>query len=365
MNERSIISVRGVSKHFGAVHAVDNVDLEIQRGEFFSLLGPSGCGKTTLLRILAGLEMPSEGEIFIDEQPMSAIPAYRRPVNMVFQNYAIFPHLDVRGNIAFGLRKSGLSKAEINTKVEEMLDLIKLPGYEERSATQLSGGERQRIALARALIKRPKVLLLDEPLGALDKKLREQMQLELRDLQKSVGITFVFVTHDQEEALTMSDRIAVMSNGQVLQVSSPTGLYERPRSRFVADFIGTMNFFEGRVRKSENGTAVVDAGSLGEVEAATDGEAPGVGDDVVVAIRPEKLQLHFEAPGEGINIVEGRMGPAAYLGDRSHFNIFLPEREQPVAVAVQNMEPSAARAATDQPVWLSFSGESVVLLRPD
>ena len=365
MNERSIISVRGVSKYFGAVHAVDNVDLEILRGEFFSLLGPSGCGKTTLLRILAGLEMPSEGEIFIDEQPMSAIPAYRRPVNMVFQNYAIFPHLDVRGNIAFGLRKSGLSKAKINAKVEEMLDLIKLPGYEERSATQLSGGERQRIALARALIKRPKVLLLDEPLGALDKKLREQMQLELRDLQKSVGITFVFVTHDQEEALTMSDRIAVMSNGQVLQVSSPTGLYERPRSRFVADFIGTMNFFEGRVRKSENGTAVVDAGSLGEVEAATDGEAPGVGDDVVVAIRPEKLKLHFEAPGEGINIVEGRMGPAAYLGDRSHFHIFLPEREQPVAVAVQNMEPSAARAATDQPVWLSFSGESVVLLRPD
>ena len=365
MNERSIISVRGVSKYFGAVHAVDNVDLEILRGEFFSLLGPSGCGKTTLLRILAGLEMPSEGELFIDEQPMSAIPAYRRPVNMVFQNYAIFPHLDVRGNIAFGLRKSGLSKAEINAKVEEMLDLIKLPGYEERSATQLSGGERQRIALARALIKRPKVLLLDEPLGALDKKLREQMQLELRDLQKSVGITFVFVTHDQEEALTMSDRIAVMSNGQVLQVSSPTGLYERPRSRFVADFIGTMNFFEGRVRKSENGTAVVDAGSLGEVEVATDGEALGVGDDVVVAIRPEKLKLHFEAPGAGINIVEGRMGPAAYLGDRSHFHIFLPEREQPVAVAVQNMEPSAARAATDQPVWLSFSGESVVLLRPD
>ena len=174
---------------------------------------------------------------------------------MVFQNYAIFPHLDVRGNIAFGLRKSGLSKAEINTNVEEMLDLIKLPGYEGRTATQLSGGERQRIALARALIKRPKVLLLDEPLGALDKKLREQMQLELRELQKSVGITFVFVTHDQEEALTMSDRIAVMAKGQVLQVSSPTGLYERPGSRFVADFIGTMNFFEGRVRKSDNGTA--------------------------------------------------------------------------------------------------------------
>ena len=365
-NERGIISIRGVSKNFGAVHAVDDVDLEIQRGEFFSLLGPSGCGKTTLLRILAGLEMPSEGEIYIDDQPMSAIPAYRRPVNMVFQNYAIFPHLDVRGNIAFGLRKSGLSKPEINAKVEEMLDLIKLPGYAGRGATELSGGERQRIALARALIKRPKVLLLDEPLGALDKKLREQMQLELRDLQKSVGITFVFVTHDQEEALTMSDRIAVMSKGRVLQVSSPTGLYERPGSRFVADFIGTMNFFDGRVRKSDNDTAIVDAGSLGVVETATDGEAPGVGTDVVVAIRPEKLKLHFEAPGEGANIIEGRMGPAAYLGDRSHFHVLLPGHEQPVAVAVQNMKRSAAGlASSDQPVWLSFSNESVVLLGPD
>ncbi len=203
-------------------------------------------------------------------------------------------------------------------------------------------------------------------LGALDKKLREQMQLELRALQKSVGITFVFVTHDQEEALTMSDRIAVMSKGRVLQVASPTGLYERPNSRFVADFIGTMNFFDGRVRKSENRFAIVDAGPLGAVEAATGHAAPGVGADVVVAIRPEKLKLHFKAPGEGANIIEGRMGPAAYLGDRSHFHVFLPGREQPVAVAVHNMERSVTGlAASDRPVWLSFSGDSVVLLRPD
>jgi len=366
MNERGIISICGVSKHFGAVHAVDKVDLEIQRGEFFSLLGPSGCGKTTLLRMLAGLETPSEGEIYIDDQPMSAIPAYRRPVNMVFQNYAIFPHLDVRGNIAFGMRKSGLSKAEIDVKVEEMLELIKLPGYGGRTSSQLSGGERQRISLARALIKQPKVLLLDEPLGALDKKLREQMQLELRDLQKSVGITFVFVTHDQEEALTMSDRIAVMAKGQVLQVSSPTELYERPRSRFVADFIGNMNFFDGQVRQLANGSAIVDAGPLGAVEATADSGGPGVGDAVLVAIRPEKLKLHFEAPGEGANVVEGRMGPAAYLGDRSHFYILLPGRELPVAVAVQNTAGSGASlAAVDQPVWLSFSNESVVLLVAD
>jgi spermidine/putrescine ABC transporter ATP-binding subunit len=366
MNEQSIISIRGVSKNFGTVRAVVNMNLEIRRGEFFSLLGPSGCGKTTLLRMLAGFEAPSEGEIYIDDQAMSAIPAYRRPVNMVFQNYAIFPHLDVGANIAFGLRKSGLSKAEIKAQVDEMLDLIKLPGYAERGPTELSGGERQRISLARALIKRPKVLLLDEQLGALDKKLREQMQLELRELQKSVGITFVFVTHDQEEALTMSDRIAVMSEGRVLQVESPTGLYERPNSRFVANFIGNMNFFDGRVQESADGTAVVDAGPLGAIEAATEGEAPSVGADVVVAIRPEKLKLHFEAPGEGANIIEGRMGPAAYLGERSHFHVLLPGREQSVAVAVQNMERSVeGLTATDQPVWLSFSGESVVLLRPD
>jgi spermidine/putrescine ABC transporter ATP-binding subunit len=366
MDDQNIISIRGVSKRFGGVRAVDNVDLEIERGEFFSLLGPSGCGKTTLLRMLAGFEAPSEGEVYIDGQAMSAIPPHQRPVNMVFQNYAIFPHLDVRGNIAFGLRKSGLSKTEINDKVEEMLSLIKLPGYSKRGSTQLSGGERQRIALARALIKRPKVLLLDEPLGALDKKLREQMQLELRALQKSVGITFVFVTHDQEEALTMSDRIAVMSKGKALQVESPTGLYEHPNSRFVADFIGTMNFFDGQVRSVTNGTAVVDAGGLGAVEAATEDQALSTGTEVVVAIRPEKLKLNFDAPGEGANVVEGRMGPAAYLGDRSHFYVFVPGREQPVAVAMQNMERSAAGlGASDQPVWLSFSGEAVVLLKPE
>ncbi len=365
MNERGIISVRGVSKHFGSVRAVNNVDLEIQRGEFFSLLGPSGCGKSTLLRMLAGLESPGEGEIYIDDQPMSAVPAYRRPVNMVFQNYAIFPHLDVGKNIAFGLRKSGLSKAEISTRVEEMLELIKLPGYADRGATQLSGGERQRIALARALIKQPKVLLLDEPLGALDKKLREQMQFELRALQRSVGITFFFVTHDQEEALTLSDRVAVMAKGQILQVESPTGLYERPNSRFVADFIGTMNFFEGRVRKSDNLTAIVDAGPLGEVKATAEQIALGAGTDVLVAIRPEKLKLNFEEPAEGANIIKGRMGPVAYLGDRSHFHVYLPGREQPVAVAVQNMERSTmGSAVSNQPVWLSFADESVVLLDP-
>ena len=359
----SIISIQGVSKHFGDVHAVDTVELEIERGEFFSLLGSSGCGKSTLLRMLAGFESPSSGEIYIDGQAMSSIPAYKRPVNMVFQNYAIFPHLSVGQNIAFGLRKSGLSKAQINEKVEEMLELIRLSGYAGRGSSELSGGERQRVALARALIKKPKVLLLDEPLGALDKKLREQMQFELRTLQKSVGITFIFVTHDQEEALTMSDRIAVMSKGQVLQVASPTDLYEKPDNHFVADFIGTMNFFDGRVEKVDSGKLSINAMSLGTIETAIENMTLKVGADVEVGIRPEKLKLHFAAPDQGDNIIEGRMGPAAYLGDRSHFHVFISGREQPVAVAVQNMESSAAGIiAPDQPVWLSFSSEAVVLL---
>jgi ABC-type Fe3+/spermidine/putrescine transport system ATPase subunit len=225
------ISIRGVTKHFGNVRAVDDVSFDIRAGEFFSLLGPSGCGKTTLLRMLAGFETPTSGEIFIDGQPMSAVPANRRPTNMVFQNYAIFPHLDVRRNIAYGLRKQRLAKAEIEATVERALELIKLPGYGDRQAHQLSGGQRQRVALARALVCQPKVLLLDEPLGALDKKLREEMQLELRQLQRSVGITFMLVTHDQEEALTMSDRIAVISKGKVLQLDTATRLYETPGSR--------------------------------------------------------------------------------------------------------------------------------------
>jgi len=366
MSETGIISIRGVSKLFGSVRAVDRVDLDIERGEFFSILGPSGCGKTTLLRMLAGFEAPSEGEIYIDGQAMSAIAPHHRPVNMVFQNYAIFPHLDVQKNIAFGLRKSGLSKADIDAKVEEMLDLIKLSGYANRTPTELSGGERQRVSLARALIKQPKVLLLDEPLGALDKKLREQMQLELRALQKSVGITFVFVTHDQEEALTLSDRVAVMANGEVLQVETPTGLYEKPNCRFVADFIGNMNFFDGSLQSSSSGSAIVDAGPLGRIEAAINGLECGVGDDMMIAIRPEKIGLHLELPAGNANVVEARMGPTAYLGDRSHYHVYLEGRDQPVIVAAQNVKgPSDASGAADQRVWLSFSSEAVVLLAPE
>src|SRR5215813_5343959 len=287
----SIISLQNVSKHFGPVKAVDEVSFEIRRGEFFSLLGPSGCGKTTLLRILAGFEVPTSGEILIDGQPMSAVPPYARPTNMVFQNYAIFPHLNVRENIAFGLRKKKLTKAETARTVEEALALIKMPGYGERASHQLSGGQRQRVALARALVCQPKVLLLDEPLGALDKKLREEMQLELRQLQRSVGITFIFVTHDQEEALTMSDRIAVMARGKVLQINSPEGLYEAPNCREVAEFIGSMNFIEGRIAHLAGDHAIIDAGPLGQLRIKLDREYPVPQGGVTLAVRPEKLQI--------------------------------------------------------------------------
>ena len=367
MSDSDFIWLNAVTKNFGNVRAVDNVDMKIKQGEFFSLLGPSGCGKTTLLRMLAGLEAPTTGEIIIDGQPMSAVPANHRPVNMVFQNYAIFPHLDVRQNIGYGMRKSGLSKKELHAKVDEMLEMIKLPGYGSRTSGELSGGERQRVALARALIKRPKVLLLDEPLGALDKKLREQMQFELRALQREVGITFVFVTHDQEEALTMSDRIAVMSLGKTLQVEEPTQLYEAPNCRFVADFIGTMNFFDGKVTSMENGLVTVDAGPLGTVSAAKQASHATQDADVLVAIRPEKVSISTEKPNDATNMVEGRLGPSAYLGDRSHFYINLAGRSTPMAVASPNMERVSERitSGSDQPVWLTWSQDSVVLLPPE
>jgi spermidine/putrescine ABC transporter ATP-binding subunit len=361
--DESIISFSNVSKRFGTVTAVNQASFDIYRGEFFSLLGPSGCGKTTLLRIVAGFETPTEGEILIDGQPMSTTPPNRRPVNMVFQNYAIFPHLDVRRNIAFGMRKSGLSKTDLNKRIDEVLELIKLPGYGSRGSEELSGGQRQRVALARALIKQPKVLLLDEPLGALDKKLREQMQIELRQLQQQLGITFLFVTHDQEEALTLSDRIAVMSEGEVMEIASPAKLYESPSSRFVADFIGNMNFFEGQVVDSEAGNTTVTSKLLGTVTASQAEHKFSNGAAVWIAIRPEKLVPLFENPVNVAGYIEGRMGPSAYLGDRSHFYVHVDHRDDPVLVALQNLERSLdGLSRPNQPVWLTWSPDALVVL---
>jgi spermidine/putrescine ABC transporter ATP-binding subunit len=358
----SIIELHHVSKHFGAVRAVDEVSFAIRRGEFFSLLGPSGCGKTTLLRILAGFEHPTSGDVLIDGRSVVGIPAHSRPTNMVFQSYAIFPHLNVRENIAYGLRRLRLSKRELQDRVDQALDLIKLPGYDERAAHQLSGGQRQRVALARALVCRPKVLLLDEPLGALDKKLREEMQLELRQLQRTVGITFVFVTHDQEEALTLSDRIAVMSQGKTLQIDQAATLYEAPNCRAVAEFIGSMNLFHGRIAGRVKGFVEIDAGPLGMLQAMDLGAEPALGSPVSVGIRPEKLTLSHQK-AEDANAIAGTVSAQAYFGDRSHYYVSVPGADRLVTVAHQNVarglgEPSEV----GRPVWLSWRPEVAILL---
>ncbi len=354
----AFIKIDHVTKRFGAVAAVNDAVLDIARGEFFSLLGPSGCGKTTLLRMIAGFEYPTEGEIYIDGQPVADIPPNKRPTNMVFQSYAIFPHLNVFDNIAYGLRILRLSRKEMTARVEEALAMVRLTGYGKRRGDELSGGQRQRVALARALVKRPKVLLLDEPLGALDKRLREAMQIELRQLQRNVGITFVFVTHDQEEALSMSDRIAVMSGGKILQTAGPRELYEAPNCREVADFIGTMNFFDARVAAHEDGVAILDAGPLGKVRAA--GEAlPAIGTPVLIAVRPEKISLST-TPADGA--VKGTVSAAAYLGERSHFHVKVEGLAEPVAVAAQNVVREGQSVANGETVYLSWPADAAVIL---
>ena len=356
------INIEGVSKTFGSIVAVDNVNIEISTGEFFSLLGPSGCGKTTLLRMLAGFESPSSGEIYIDGKAMSEIPPHQRPTNMVFQNYAIFPHLDVASNIAYGLRKDKLGKVEQKRMVEEALEMVKLPGYGKRRSNELSGGQLQRVALARALIKRPKVLLLDEPLGALDKKLREEMQLELRVLQESVGITFIFVTHDQEEALTLSDRVAVMARGNVLQMDSPQQLYNYPVNVEVADFIGRMNFFDARVKSLQGDVAHLDTNALGRLKLFIEGKQLQQGDQLILALRPEQVHLTHERT-EDANTVKGKLSTSAYFGDRSHYYVSVEGIDKPIEVSGQDSKLSSDHnCERGSEVWLSWNENSLVVL---
>jgi spermidine/putrescine transport system ATP-binding protein/putrescine transport system ATP-binding protein len=361
----SFISIQALSKHFGLVKAVDRIDMTIGSGEFFSLLGASGCGKTTLLRMLAGLESPTSGDILIDGVSMADVAPHHRPTNMVFQNYAIFPHLDVHKNIAYGLRVLRLGKAEADRRVDEMLEIVKLQGYGNRRSNELSGGQRQRVALARALIKRPKVLLLDEPLGALDKKLREEMQLELRDLQQSLGITFIFVTHDQEEAMTLSDRIAVMADGKVLQTDTPEMLYEAPKSREVGAFIGTMNFLPGRITAVEPEAVVVEAGAAGNFRVAGTGHGRAAGDSVLVGIRPEKLAVSVERPAEGENAIRGRFATMSYFGDRSHYFIEVEGLDQRISVASQNDLQhlgSVGQLDYGSEIWLTWAPAAAVIV---
>jgi len=358
----SYLRIETVTKRFGAVTAVDQVDLSIGAGEFFSLLGPSGCGKTTLLRMLAGFETPDEGEIYIDGAPVSGVPPHMRPTNMVFQNYAIFPHLNVERNVAYGLRKEKLGREEETRRVNESLEMVKLGGYGQRKSNELSGGQRQRVALARALVRRPKVLLLDEPLGALDKKLRTEMQIELRQLQQSLGITFVFVTHDQEEAMTLSDRIAVMSTGKALQVASPKEIYNDPTDMTVADFIGQMNFIEASVREVSGDQATLEAAGFGAIKAPARRSYVQPSARLIAALRPEKLTLSESAPDGGANSVQGKIEAAAYLGDRSHFHVRVEGLEQPIAVAGPDEQPGGGALTEGAPVWLSWSDDAVILL---
>ncbi len=330
-----IISIRNVTKRFkGAPSpAVDDVSLDIMPGEFFVLLGPSGCGKTTLLRMIAGFEIPTEGQILIDGQDMALLPPNKRPVNMVFQSYAVFPHMTVAQNVGYGLKIARMPSDEIDTRVREALELVKLDGLAGRRPDQLSGGQRQRVALARSLIMRPKVLLLDEPLSALDAKLRAQMQFELADLQDEVGITFITVTHDQDEALSMAGRIAVMNKGDIAQLATPSDLYEFPANRFVADFVGSVNIFEGTLTLDEPDRAAVDCPGLGKVY-LNHGVTGAHGSQVWIALRPEKLYLHVPGEGkavreaardapEGHNFARGTIKGMSYLGDITLYEIRL------------------------------------------
>ncbi len=359
MSPPPIVQVEAVTKRFGRTPAVDHVSLAIEANEFFALLGPSGCGKTTLLRILAGFETPSQGRILIDGEDMAGVVPNRRPVNMVFQSYAVFPHMSVADNVAYGLRVTGVPRAEVGPRVEAALAMVRLEGYGERKPEQLSGGQRQRVALARALIKRPKVLLLDEPLSALDKKLREEMQLELVRLQQEVGITFVIVTHDQDEALSMADRIAVMDRGRILQVAPPDELYESPSCRMVADFIGTTNLFPGRVLGRVDGGIRLEARGIGELRLAEDGE-PGT--EVGIAVRPEKVRISHDRPAEGLVAVPGQIAQLAYFGDYSHVFVEAGASVRITCYRTNESRHQAGALAVGDPCWVSWHPADCILL---
>ena len=351
----ALVRFERVSKRFGAVGAVEDLTLDIRQGEFFALLGPSGCGKTTLLRLLAGFEDLSAGRILLDGEDIGAVPAHRRPVNMMFQNYALFPHLNVARNIGFGLRQDRLGRREIAACVEEMLALVQMPGYGHRRIGELSGGQRQRVALARALIKRPRVLLLDEPMAALDKKLRGETQFELMALQRRLGTTFVIVTHDQEEAMIVADRMALMNDGRLMQVGSPAEIYERPQSRWVADFVGEVTLIEGRLGP-ERATIETRLGPLRIKPGA--GLEPGSA--IALALRPEKLVLHDARPAAAVNTLAGTVAEIGYRGDTSIYQVRLADRTLlKVARANVGGQPPIA---VDDLVWVAWPAEAGVVV---
>ena len=356
------ITLTSITKRFGDTVAVDDVSLQIEGGAFFSLLGPSGCGKTTTLRIIGGFVYPTTGDVHINGEIMAEAPPYRRPVNTVFQNYALFPHKTVAQNIAFGLQMKKVPKAEISDAVERSLDLIQLPGYGKRKPSELSGGERQRVALARALINEPTILLLDEPLSALDLKLRKQMQLELKALQRKVGITFVYVTHDQGEALALSDRIAVMNDGKILQVGTPSEIYDSPQNRFVADFIGTSNFLEGTLISKK---AVVLKTELPLKIVCTPNSALPLNTPVTVAIRPERFNLRTTPASDAANSLRGVIQDESYLGTTLQYTV---QTDYPTPLIAHQQNTGARethRFQRGDTVYLQWAPENAIILKTD
>jgi putrescine transport system ATP-binding protein len=360
--QRVLVELEDVYKRFGESAAVEGVSLNILEGEFLALLGPSGCGKTTLLRMLAGLETSDGGRILLDGQDLAAVPAYRRPINLMFQNYALFPHLNVYNNVAFGLRQERISRAQIEQRVSEMLALVRLEGFGRRKPHQLSGGERQRVALARSLAKRPRLLLLDEPLAALDRKLRGETQFELMQLQRKLALTFVIVTHDQEEAMTVADRMGVMHRGRLVQVGTPAEIYEEPNSRWVADFIGDVNLLEGKVLASERQRVVIDTPMCGRLR-ANSSAACKPSDTVCAALRPEKISIACEASeASHENCTAGDVTEVGYLGDLTLFKVHLHNGFIMKASAANVARRTERPVAPGDRVWLSWSADALVVL---
>ncbi|NKB36441.1 MAG: polyamine ABC transporter ATP-binding protein [Gammaproteobacteria bacterium] len=362
-DEAPFIQIEGVSKDFDGYLAVNNIDLNIYKGELFAILGASGCGKTTLLRMLAGFETPSAGRILIDGVDMTSIPPYERPVNMMFQSYAVFPHMNVDKNIAYGLKKEGLAGSEITQRVSEILELVQLSEFAKRKPHQLSGGQRQRVALARALVKKPKLLLLDEPLAALDKKLREHTQYELMNIQDQTGVTFMVVTHDQDEAMILSSRLAVMQEGQVIQTGTPREVYEFPCNRYVADFFGTINLFNTQVIETNNEVIKTRCNELDAILFASSPDSHEIDSGITIAVRPEKINLSREKPSaEKLSVLQGVVWDLGYYGNLSIYRV-KTKSGQIIQASAQNRIRSATRSLEwDDEVYLSWEPTSSVVL---
>ena len=359
---KPLVEFRNVTKRFGTFTAVDNLSLSIFEREFFALLGPSGCGKTTLMRMVAGFSEPSEGEVWLAGENITGVPPHRRPVNMMFQSYALFPHMNVEKNIGFGLKQEGMAKSEIADRVADLLALTKMQDFAKRKPDQLSGGQKQRAALARSLAKQPKVLLLDEPLGALDRKLREETQFELMDLQERLGITFMIVTHDQEEAMTVADRIAVMDHGRLVQIANPRDIYERPGNRYVADFVGDINFIEGVVQSSSDNLARIETSDGLVIECQCEEKAEK-NRTVWFAARPEKLSLSRSKPADSQkNAIEGEVWDIAYLGDMSVYNIRLDNGEILKVSQLNTSRSDETPITWEERVWVSWTKDAGMVL---